>query len=369
MDKRTEELARNLVRYSTNIQAGDNVLIEAFDDGIFLVKALVKEVHKVGARPFTQIRDSRVLRETILGGSEEQHKTKAEFELFRMKRMQAYIGIRGYYNVAELGDIPSDKIKLYEQTYARPVSNERVNNTKWVILRSPNAAMAQQAGMSHEKFEDFFYNVCNLDYAKMSRALTPLIKRMEQADKVRIAGPGTDLSFSIKDIPVMPCCGLRNIPDGEVFSAPVKDSVNGRISYNCPSLYQGVSFENIVLEFKDGKIVQATANNTERLNAVFNTDEGARYVGEFSLGLNPYIKTPMKDILFDEKIAGSFHFTPGQAYETADNGNRSAIHWDLVCIQNPEYGGGEVWFDGELIRKDGRFIPEDLHSLNPENLL
>jgi aminopeptidase len=202
----------------------------------------------------------------------------------------------------------------------------------------------------------------------MSKAMDSLTTLLDRTDKVRIVGPGTDLSFSIKDIPSVKCCGLRNIPDGEVYSAPVRDSINGVITYNAPSVYQGTTFENVCFKFENGKIVEATSNNTERLNEILNTDEGARYIGEFAIGVNPYILKPMKDTLFDEKIAGSIHFTPGQAYKLADNGNKSAIHWDLVLIQRPDFGGGEIWFDDVLIRKDGIFVIEELEVLNPENL-
>ncbi len=235
-------------------------------------------------------------------------------------------------------------------------------------MRYPNGAMAQLANMSTRAFEDFYFNVCNLDYAKMADAMTPLVELMNRTDRVRIVGVGTDLSFSIKGIPAVKCSGLRNIPDGEVYTAPVRDSVEGTITYNTPAVYQGTTYENISLTFKQGKIVNATANYTEKINQVFDTDEGARYIGEFALGVNPYIEKPMKDTLFDEKISGSFHFTPGMAYDTAFNGNKSAIHWDLICIQTPEYGGGEIYFDDVLIRKDGRFILPELDGLNPENL-
>jgi aminopeptidase len=257
------------------------------------------------------------------------------------------------------------------QTYSkimRPVQNYRVNKTRWVVLRWPTPSMAQAANMSTEAFEDFFFKVCTMDYAKLQLAMKPLQKRMQAADQVHITGPGTDLRFSIKDINAIMCSGDRNIPDGEVFSCPVKNSVQGTIQFNTPTIYAGSRFENVSLEFKDGKIIKATSSQTEKLNQILDTDKGARYIGEFSLGTNPHILNPMCDILFDEKITGSFHFTPGQAYEDADNGNRSAVHWDMVCIQRPEYGGGEVYFDGELIRKDGKFIPKDLVKLNPENL-
>jgi aminopeptidase len=224
------------------------------------------------------------------------------------------------------------------------------------------------AGTSTEAFEDFYFDVCNLDYARMAEAMDPLQELMNKTDRVRITGPGTDISFSIKDIGSVKCCGRRNIPDGELYTAPVRDSVNGVISYNTPSINGGVTYENIRFVFKDGKIVEATANHTDRINTVLDADEGARYIGEFSFGFNPYIQHPMKDTLFDEKIDGSLHFTPGQAYKAANNGNVSSVHWDLVLIQRPEYGGGEIWFDDVLIRKDGRFVLPELEVLNPENL-
>jgi aminopeptidase len=203
----------------------------------------------------------------------------------------------------------------------------------------------------------------------MEKAMEPLKALMEKTDMVQIVGPGTDLKFSIKGIPTVPCFGRRNIPDGEIYTAPVRDSVNGCLAYNTPSVYGGKTFQDISFEFANGRIVEATAGDlTEEINKVLDVDPGARFIGEFSFGVNPFILKPMKDTLFDEKIAGSFHFTPGKAYKEAPNGNVSAIHWDLVAIQRPEFGGGEIYFDGVLIRKDGLFVLEELQGLNPENL-
>jgi aminopeptidase len=281
--------------------------------------------------------------------------------------MQAYIAVRGSSNATENTDVASDRMALYSRI-TRPVLNYRVSKTHWCVLRWPTPSMAQAAGMSTEAFEDLYFDVCTLDYHKMARAMGPLERRMKRADRVHLKGPGTDLAFSIKDMGAQMCKGDRNIPDGEVFSCPVKDSVNGRIQFNTPTLYSGTKFENVCLEFKEGRIVKAVSSQTRRLNEILDTDPGARYTGEFSLGFNPYILQPMCDILFDEKIAGSLHLTPGQAYDECDNGNRSAVHWDMVLIQRPEWGGGEIWFDGELIRKNGMFVPRDLKPLNPANL-
>lgn len=368
-DPRAKKLAEMIVNYSLKVQAGEKVLIEIFGPSSDLGIELIEAVHAAKALPFVQLRDQKVWRSWLLGGTAEQFAIAAESDRAFMEQMDGYVGLRGSDNINEYADVPSDKMALFDAHYSTPVHFEaRVKGTRWVVLRYPNPAMAQLANMSTEGFEDFYYRVCTLDYAKMAEAMKPLVRLMEQTDRVRLVGPGTDLTFSIKGIPAIPCAGEINIPDGEVFTAPVRDSVNGVIRYNTPSPYRGYVFENIELHFENGKIITASANDTKRINEIFDTDEGARYIGEFSLGINPYVKEPMKDILFDEKIDGSFHFTPGNSYDTAYNGNRSAIHWDLVTIQRPEYGGGEVWFDDRLIRKDGRFVIPELEALNPEHL-
>jgi aminopeptidase len=365
-----KKLADVLVGYSTKVKPGERVLIDTAGIPTEMVTLLIQRVVEADGLPFTELGDARVLREIMLNGTEEQMRIMGRHDLEFMKEINCFIALRGGFNVTELSDVPDEKMKLAEEYWMKPVRDQRVNHTKWVVLRWPTPPMAQLAGMSTEAFEDFYFNVCTLDYAKMAKAEEPLKARMEKTDKVRIIGPkDTNLSFSIKGIAAIPCVGDRNIPDGECFTAPVKDSVNGVIHYNVPTINHGKPFDDIRLVFKDGKIVEATSSDTKSLNEILDSDEGARYVGEFSLGFNPYITKPMRDILFDEKIAGSLHFTPGQAYETADNGNKSKIHWDMVMIQSPEFGGGEIYFDDELIRKDGRFIPDYLHGLNPENLI
>ena len=366
-DPRYAKLASLLVDYSAQVKKGDRVLLEVSDVPDEFSVELMRAVRSAGATPIIEVRHSRVTREVVKNTDPAHATLVRDLELFRMKKMGAYIAVRGSFNANESADVPGDNMSLFSKTM-RPVLDYRVNKTRWCVLRWPTASMAQAANLSTEAFEDFYFNVCTLDYQHMARAMKPLVRRMAAANRVQLKGPGTDLTFSIKGIGARPCEGRRNIPDGEVFSCPVKDSVNGVIQYNTPTLYSGTRFENIRLEFKDGKIIKATGSNEKRLNEILDTDAGARYVGEFSLGFNPYILNPMCDILFDEKIAGSLHFTPGQAYEDADNGNRSAVHWDMVLIQRPEWGGGEVWFDGKLIRKDGLFVPQELKGLNPENL-
>ena len=366
-DPRYDKLAKLLVEYSCALKKGEGVFIDLSDVPDGMAVALLRAVRKSGGVPLIEMRHPRVLREALRGTDEKHAALVRDVELNRMKKVQAYIAIRGADNASELSDIPGKTMQLYSKTM-RPVLNYRVNKTKWVVLRWPTPSMAQSANMSTEAFEDFYFDVCTFDYRKLQKAMKPLARRMTRARNVHLKGPGTDLEFSIKGMPAIACSGDRNIPDGEVFSCPAKKSCNGVIQFNTPSLYAGTKFENVRLELKNGKVVNATANNTKKLNEILGTDPGARYIGEFSLGLNPFIESPMCDILFDEKITGSLHFTPGQAYEECDNGNRSAVHWDMVLIQRKDWGGGEVWFDGELIRKNGLFILKDLLPLNPKNL-
>jgi aminopeptidase len=369
LDPRIDKLADVLIHHSTRLKPGEKVLIESFDAPPEVVARLVERVAAAGAIPLVETRQNRVLRALYSAASEAQMRLIGELELARMKQMDAYIGLRGADNSTELADVPAEQMRLYAAHWWKPVHTEqRCTYTRWVVLRYPTPAMAQQAGMSTEAFEDFYFNVCTLDYGRMARAMEPLRQRLLAADRVRITAPGTDLSFSIRGIPVIPCGGDRNIPDGECFTAPVRDSVEGMIEFNAPTIYQGKPFENVRLRFHAGRIVETTASDTPGLNAILDSDEGARYVGEWSIAFNPYIREPMRDILFDEKIDGSFHLTPGNAYEVADNGNRSEVHWDMVLIQRPEYGGGEITLDDEVIRRDGRFLPHDLQGLNPEHL-
>jgi aminopeptidase len=369
LDPRIERLADVLIGHSLKLKPGDKVFLESFDAPPEVVAALVRRIGEAGGLPVVETRHLPVLRALYRAATEEQMRLIGELELQRMKRMDCYIGLRGAANSLELSDVPAEKMHLYASHWWKPVHTEqRCSHTRWVVLRFPTPAMAQAAGMSQEAFDQFYFDVCTLDYGKMTAAMEPLKARMAAARTVRILGPGTDLSFSIEGMPAIPCGGDRNIPDGECFTAPVRDSVEGAIQFNAPTLYQGKPFENVRLAFRKGKIVEASSSDTAGLNAILDSDPGARYVGEFSLGFNPYIRTPMRDILFDEKIAGSLHLTPGNAYEIADNGNRSEVHWDLVLIQRPEYGGGEIHFDSHLVRKDGRFVLPDLEGLNPERL-
>ncbi len=369
-DPRYDKLADVLVNYSCALQRGEAILIEAFDVPDAFTRSLIRAVDAAGGLPLVSLRSNAVMRDLMRVGSEEQMRLIGDIDAYRMSKVQAYIGVRGNPNISEWSDVPPEKMKLYQSLWWQPAHRDlRVDKTRWVVLRWPSPSMAQQAEMSTEVFEDFYFRVCTMDYARMSRAMKPLKELMDRTDRVRLVAPGTDLRFSIAGIPAVECDGGRNIPDGEVFTAPVRDSVEGTIAFNTVTIYQGVTHHDIRLSFKEGRVVTAESSDSKHLETVLDSDAGARYVGEFAIGFNPYVVTPMKDILFDEKIAGSIHFTPGNAYKSADNGNKSDVHWDMVLRMTPETGGGEIYFDDRLIRKDGRFVLHELDALNPEHLM
>jgi aminopeptidase len=371
LDPRVTKLAELLCDHSCSLSSDDRLLIHAFDIPEEAMAEVVRVAQSRGAQVVVRLESGLVRRQLLLGLTEANVRTIADIEKYEMERMTAYIALRGSHNYAEGSDVPDAVQALWSKEYTTPVVfGVRVPKTKWVALRWPTPGMAQQASMSTPGFEKFYFDVCTLDYKKMARASQPLAELMSRTDMVRVTGPGTDFTLSIKGIGAVACSGERNIPDGECFSAPVKDSVNGVVQYNTVSLYQGTEFNDIRYVIKDGRIVEASAGaNTAKLNEILDTDEGARYFGEFAIGFNPYVLHPMKDTLFDEKIAGSFHFTPGNSYDPpGGNGNVSAIHWDTVLIQRADYGGGEMTFDGVLVRKDGLFVLPELQALNPENL-
>lgn len=366
-DPRMKIMAERLLLYSLSIKAGDKLVIKYTDIDYPFVNELIRCAYSLGARPYVKTVDSRVNRELLRGSDKAWVDGMIECDRALMA-CDAYINIDGSRNAYENSDVPGDKMQVYSRNYRREILDAIVKSSRWLVLSYPCPSAAQAAGMSTDAFEDFYFDVCCVDYAKMSRAMDSLAARLKRTDKVRITGPGTDISFSIKGIPSVKCDGKHNIPDGELYTAPVRNSINGFIQYNAPSNYNGFRFENVKLVFKEGKIVEESGNNNQKISDILNTDEGARYIGEFAFGLNPIIKEPTGDILFDEKISGSIHLTPGKAYEDADNGNYSSEHWDLVLIQTKKFGGGEILFDGELVRKDGIFVAPDLLSLNPENL-
>lgn len=371
MNNRDEKLAYNLIHNSISLSKNENILVEVIgEDGLALANEIIKQARTINAIPHLNIINHEDLKNFLINATKEDiiEYRKKDYEI--MKKMQAYIGISAPTSDKTLDGVSQEKLELYNKYYIALVHlDQRVKHTKWCILRYPNEYFAQKSNMTLNEFKDFYYNACNVDYNKMKIAMEPLKKLMNQTDKVHIVAPGTDLSFSIKGIPAEKYYGTFNIPDGEVATCPVKDSVNGYITYNTKTKYNDIIFEDIRFDFIDGEIIKATAKEkTKELNEILDTDDGARYIGEFAFGLNPYVNNTMCDTLFDEKINGSFHLTPGMALEESDNGNRSAIHWDIVKILRKEFGGGEIYFDNVLIMKDGKFVLDELKPLNAENL-
>ena len=365
-DSRDQNLARIFVRYALDVQPGERVLLDfrgAATTG--LLRDVVSEVTAAGGIPFPLPGDDSLTARFLLGADESQVKAWGGLHDTLMRQMQCYVRVNGTDNPFETSEVPPVALKWEREHHMKPVHLEyRVKNTKWVVARYPTFSMAQQARMSREAFARLYYDVCTLDWERFSRAMDPLQQLMRRTDRVRLTAKDTDVTFSIRDIGVVKCDGRMNLPDGEVFTAPVRDSVNGVITYNAGSLYAGTSWDWIRLTFEKGRIAGIEASNdVDKLREIFATDEGASYIGEFSFGLNPKLHRPMKDTLFDEKIYGSFHTALGQCYETTENGNRSAIHWDLVCIQTETYGGGNVWMDDRLVRENGHWIHPELRDV------
>lgn len=372
IDVRLVTMAEQIVKKSLKLKKGEKVFIEGFSNSVKdLFNEVIKQATKVGAIPFWYFNDNNFIKSFVSNANEAQMKEFGRFHAEIMAKCDAYVGIRGYDDMFLLSDVKEKQMHLYQEYFYTPVHFDiRVPKTKWVVMRYPNNTMSALSRMSTEAFEDFYFKACLVDYQKMAKAMKPLQKLMDKTDKVRIVAPGTDLEFSIKGLGSVICDGQMNLPDGEVYTAPVKNSINGVIQFNTDTVYGGEYFSNIRLEFKDGKIVKgiSTANN-DKFQKLLDLDAGSRYMGEFALGVNPFVTKPMLDILFDEKISGSLHMAIGNSYDdVTHNGNRSAIHWDLVLIQTPEWGGGEIWFDGKLIRKNGKFVIKELEGLNPENL-
>ncbi len=370
-NKKLYNIAKNIIDNSIKLKANDNILIELFGNyGKPLAVEIMKYVASIGANAYFSIIDYDMIKEMLKNANEDYMKIYGSYDLERMRQMDAYIAIKSTDNPNVLKEVSSQNMLLYNKYYTLPVHLEqRVRSTRWCLINYPNKYLASRSNLTLKEYSELYYRVCTLDYNRLSNAMDRLVELMTKTNKVRIIGEGTDITFSIKGIKTKKYFGTYNLPDGEVATAPLKESINGYITYNTKSSYNGIEFKNIKFVFREGKIVETYSDNKEVLDEILNTDEGARYIGEFALGLNPYITKIMSDVLFDEKIYGSFHLTPGTSIEDFDNGNRSAIHWDLVCIQTKEYGGGEIYFDDVLVRKDGEFVLDELKCLNKENLI
>lgn len=365
--EKLKTLANTIINYSLKLKENERVQVSFTEEATPLVEELIKEAKKVGVVMSLNLYNPRLNARLAEGNTMARLEHLKKIREFDVNNFEAFIQIRGSFNDYEAKNVPQEMNKKLGAMTSE-LDDIRINERRWVLLNYPTYLDAHKAKMTTENFNEFAFDVMTVDYRKMSEDIKPLKDLMEKTDKVRIVSHGTDITFSIKGMPAIPCTGEMNIPDGEIYTAPIKTSVNGTITYNTPSPYQGNVYNNVSLTFENGQIVNATCDgDNEKLNEIFDTDEGARYIGEFALGFNPKILYPMGDILYDEKILGSLHFTPGKCYADCDNGNKSAIHWDMVLIQREDFGGGEIYFDDVLIRKDGKFIPEELKVLNYED--
>jgi len=361
-----DAIADVITSHSLKIIPGDKVLIDATDDCDDLIIAVVKSTQAKGGLPFVLHQSSRVRRAWLMGITDEQLASWYGSMYQLRKEMDCILTIRSQNNGFELADVPQEAIRKFAGMGISLGKNARKPTLRTSLIRYPTESFAQQCGMSTDACEEYFFKVCTLNYPLLHQEMEPLKAALDRASQVRILSPGTDISFSVEGIQCSISAGTWNIPDGETAMKIVRESVNGIISYNVPSNHQGFVFRDIKLTFKRGQVVGIEANDAKRMEAILDTDEGARYIGEFAIGVNPYLRRPIIDTLFDEKMAGSLHFTPGG---TDKEGNDSSVHWDIVQTHMPEYGGGEIYLDGNLWRKDGLFVDEPLKRLNPDTLL
>lgn len=363
---RLDDLGKILLDFSVTIKKGEKLVIDTCVEAKPLVQRIIKLATERGAFVHLILNDDDYNQDMIINNTSQkkQHEKDVELLVEQFDSMDAYIVIRSSKNSFNSAGVDTKTMSQYSITQ-RPSLTKRLTK-KWVLLSWPTHGLAQQAEMNFDDYYEFCLNSMICDYEQMNHDLQPLKDLMIKTDKVKIVAPNTNLEFSIKNIDVEICGGKINIPDGEVYTAPVIDSVNGYITYNVPSSQRGKVWNDVKLTFKNGQIINAECSNqsNEELMDIFGSDEGASFIGEFSFGVNQNIKKPIGYTLYDEKIGGSFHFTPGNAYEHTDNTNRSALHWDLVCILNEEFGGGEIYFDDKLIQKDGKFVLDQLKALN-----
>lgn len=355
-DERIINIAKTVTKYSINVQKGEKVLIKASIDSKELVMELVKDIYELGGYPYVRLCDEEIERCIYEGATKELFQIGFSWDEKMYDEIDCYIMIRSIDNDAELSEIDSNKI-LQNAIVGQKITDKVIQNKKWCLLQWPTKGTAQNLKMSYDKCVDYMFNACTADYNEISLIGNKLRKIMLKTDRVKILKEGTNLEFSIKNCEVAVTAGKYNLPDGEVATAPVINSLNGYITFNTKSIYNGTLFSNVKLTFKNGKIININADNDiKNLEKIFDTDYGSRYIGEFAFGLNPLTTKVIGIALYDEKIKGSIHIAAGKSLPgLCDNGNRSAIHWDLVQIHTKEHGGGKIYFDDRIIMEDGVF--------------
>ncbi len=352
MDQRIKKLAGILVNYSIKVKKGSRIGLTGGIKASPLLLACYELILKKGAFPVTQVGIPGTSYLYYKNATKEQLTTFPKIAWYEAKNLDGHISIGGPTNTKELTNVDPEKVGL-RRKIVKKVSDFIHDQDNWVICEYPTPALAQDAEMSVQEFEDFFFKAVLRDWKKEKKKQQKLKRLLNKTKQVRIVAPGTDLNFSILGKKAKECCGERNMPDGEVFTEPVKNSVNGKIAYSFPAIYGGREVDGIKLEFKKGKVVKAEASkNGKFLKQIITTDPGAKYVGEFGIGLNYGITKFIKEILFDEKIGGTIHLALGKAYPETGGENDSAIHWDMICDLRKK---GKLYFDDKIVQEKGKF--------------
>ncbi len=353
-DPRIEKLAQILVDYSTNIHKDDYVqLLTTTTEGLPLFKQCYRKIIQRGAYVFPHIGFGGEAEIYYKNASQKQLKNFPEILMAETKKATAYIRIGASMNTKELNSIPPEKLTLRSKVL-KPILDERIDNTRWVVTVFPTNSLAQEAEMSLEEYEDFVFNATNLDWKAESKKMKKIQAAFAKGKIVRIIDADTDIELSVRGRPGIVADGKNNIPDGELFFAPREDFTRGKIKFTYPSLYGGREVDGISLEFKKGKVVDAKAEkNQNLLKKVINTDADARLVGELAFGMNYGITKFTKNLLFDEKIGGTVHIALGRAYKECKGLSKSAIHWDIVKDLRKS---GKVFLDGKLVQEKGKWL-------------
>lgn len=353
-DPRWNQLGDILVNYSTRIQAGERLLITMMEaDTLPLTVAVYEQAIKAGALPQIQFTSAYLERSLMTFGSADQIDWVPELERYGMEWADAYIGLRGARNPNEFAEVPADRLAAHKRAMG-VVSGLRNEHTRWVLIRVPNESFAQQAGMSLQAMMDFFFSATLRDWAEEARRYAAIRDRFQAAATVRIVGEGTDLTLSTEGRTYEVGDGRINMPDGEIYTAPVDDSAEGVITFEFPGIYAGQTISGIQLEFRQGRVVNASAQSGEPfLKQILELDEGASRLGEFGVGVNFGIDRFVGDILYDEKIGGTIHLALGRAYPECGGVNQSALHWDIVKDLRQS---GRIELDGQLVFENGTFL-------------
>lgn len=351
-DQRLEKFADVLLQHSLNIQEGENVVIRTG----YLAKPLIEEFYRKvtdrGANAFVHVLSDPLRKYFMEKATPKQLENESTIYEGIYEKADAVLVIEAPENTKHLSNVPPIKNMEYNKAIS-PIL-KRIMSKRWVLTNYPVEAFAQDADMSLTEYEDFLFDAVLVDYEKMDRDMDKILDIFDEADTVRLVGMDTDLTFSIKGRKGIKCSGQNNVPDGEVYYSPVTNSANGHIYYEFPAIRYGNQVDGVRLEFKDGKIVNARSASNERfLNQMLDTDEGARYLGEFGIGLNYGIKKFIKNILFDEKIGGTIHLAAGNAYEGSGGENVSVVHWDMIKELRTF---GEIYADGRLVQKNGIYL-------------